>query len=146
MSPLRPGAAGPAELPRIDPPSPVPTDLEPADLGHLGPENDEPPLPDEANAQVVEAAEAPTAPIEAGLGQVLHVRFILGTNTEGAMEAFQQLIRARPGSTRVVIHVPTGRTGSELPMELRTGVAYDAELLAEVGRRLGTGAVELRLA
>ena len=53
------------------------------------------------------------------------------------MEAFQQLIRARPGSTRVVIHVPTGRTGSELPMELRSGVAYDAELLAEVGRRLG---------
>ena len=69
-----------------------------------------------------------------------------GPDAEGAMEAFQQLIRARPGSTRVVIHVPTGRTGSELPMELRTGVAYDAELLAEVGRRLGTGAVELRLA
>jgi hypothetical protein len=31
-------------------------------------------------------------------------------------------------------------------MELRLGVAYDAELLAEVGRRLGAGAVELRLA
>ncbi len=146
VSPLRPGAAGPAELPRIDPPSPVPTDLEPADLGHLGPEDDEPPLPDEASAELVEAAEAPTAQVEASLGQVLHVRFILGTNTEGAMEAFQALIRARPGSTRVVIHVPTGRTGSELPMELRSGVAYDAELLAEVGRRLGAGAVELRLA
>jgi hypothetical protein len=30
-------------------------------------------------------------------------------------------------------------------MELRTGVAYDADLLAEVGRRLGGGAIELRL-
>jgi hypothetical protein len=31
-------------------------------------------------------------------------------------------------------------------MELRRGVAYDAELLAEVQRRLGDGLVELRLA
>ena len=31
-------------------------------------------------------------------------------------------------------------------MELRRGVAYDAELLAEVRRRLGDGLVELRLA
>jgi hypothetical protein len=31
-------------------------------------------------------------------------------------------------------------------MELRRGVAYDAELLAEVNRRLGEGIVELRLA
>jgi hypothetical protein len=31
-------------------------------------------------------------------------------------------------------------------MELRRGVAYDAELLAEIQRRLGTGIVELQLA
>jgi hypothetical protein len=31
-------------------------------------------------------------------------------------------------------------------MELRRGVAYDAELIAEVRRRLGDGLVELRLA
>ena len=43
----------------------------------------------------------------------------------------------------MVIHVPAGRGGGELPMELRSGVAYDAELLAEVGRRLGPGSVEL---
>jgi hypothetical protein len=30
-------------------------------------------------------------------------------------------------------------------MELRRGVAYDAELLAEVRRRLGDGIVELSL-
>jgi hypothetical protein len=31
-------------------------------------------------------------------------------------------------------------------MELRGGVAYDAELLAEVRRQLGDGLVEMRLA
>ena len=61
------------------------------------------------------------------------------------METFRQLLRAHPGSTRVVIHVPSGRSGGELPMELRSGVAYDAELLAEVHRRLGPGAAALSL-
>jgi hypothetical protein len=133
-------------LPRIVPAEPVPTDLEPEDLARLGPDDDEPPLPDEASALVAEAAAAPTAPLEAGADQVLHVRFSGGIGTEGAMEAFRQLIRARPGATRVVIHVPGGRSGVPLPMELRTGVAYDAELLAEVRRRLGPSAVELNLA
>ena len=61
------------------------------------------------------------------------------------MEAFRHLLRSHPGSTRVVIHVPSGRGGGELPMELRTGVAYDAELLAEVGRRLDPGAASISL-
>ena len=59
------------------------------------------------------------------------------------MEELRSLIRARPGGTRVVLHVP-GTRGGELPMELRSGVAYDADLLAEVSRRLGSG-VELQL-
>jgi hypothetical protein len=124
----------------------VPTDLEPEDLGRLGPDDDEPPLPDEVSALVTEAASAPTAPVEAGVDRILHVRFAAGAGTEAAMETFRQVIRSHPGTTRVVIHVPGGRAASELPMELRTGVAYDAELLAEVGRRLGPSAVELRLA
>jgi hypothetical protein len=123
----------------------VPSDLEPVELGRLAPEDDEPPLPDEASAQVAVLAAAPTAPVEAGADAVLHVRFAVGTGTEGAMEAFRQLIRGRPGSTRVVIHVPMGRGGDDLPMELRSGVAYDAELLSEVARRLGGSAVDLRL-
>ena len=45
----------------------------------------------------------------------------------------------------MVLHVPSPG-GEALPMELRTGIAYDAELLAEVDRRLGRGIVELRLA
>ena len=145
VSPLR-SEVGSAELPRIVPAVPVPTDLEPADLGRLSPDDDEPSLPDEASALVVEAAQAPTAQVEAAADQVLHVRFTVGTGTEGAMETFRQVIRSHPGGTRVVLHVPGGRGGGELPMELRLGVAYDAELLAEVGRRLGPGAVELRLA
>jgi hypothetical protein len=133
------------ELPRIVPATPVPADLEPADLAGLGPDDEEPPLPIEANARAIEAADAPTAPIEAGDGRVLHVRFAGGAGAEGAMETFRQVIRDHPGSTRVIIHVPAGRSGGDLPMELRSGVAYDAELVAEVGRRLGPGSVELQL-
>ena len=49
--------------------------------------------------------------------------------------------RARPGSSSTCRHPAAARS-----MELRRGVAYDAELLAEVRRRLGDGLVELRLA
>jgi len=53
------------------------------------------------------------------------------------MEQVKALLRDRPGSTRVVIHVPAAGGGAPLPMELRRGVAYDAELVAEVRRRAG---------
>jgi len=62
------------------------------------------------------------------------------------MEAFKGLLRDRPGGTRVVIHVPPSAGGTALPMELRRGVAYDSELIAEVRRRLGEGVVDLSLA
>jgi hypothetical protein len=62
------------------------------------------------------------------------------------MEQVKALLRDRPGTTRVVIHIPAPGGGAALPMELRRGVAYDAELLAEVRRRLGDGLVDLRLA
>jgi hypothetical protein len=54
------------------------------------------------------------------------------------------VIRQRPGETRVVVHVDVAGGGG-LPIELKP-VAYDAELLAEVHRRLGDGVVELSLA
>ena len=63
-----------------------------------------------------------------------------------AMEQVKDLLRSRPGATRVIIHVPAAGGGTALPMELRRGVAYDAELLAEVRRRLGDGLVDLHLA
>jgi hypothetical protein len=59
------------------------------------------------------------------------------------MESFRAVMRERPGPTRVVVHVPAPG-GSALPLELR-GVMYDAELLAEVRRRLGDGIVDLSL-
>jgi hypothetical protein len=87
-------------------------------------------------------------PIEAGPSAVLHVTFNAIASSDrvvGAMEAFKGVIRERPGDTRVVIHLPAAGGAASLPMELRRGVAYDAELLAEIRRRLGEGLVELQL-
>jgi hypothetical protein len=109
--------------------------------------DDEPALPDEARARVAVAAEAPTSQLESQPDQVLHVRFG-GASTDRlvlAMETFRTLLRERPGSTRVVLHVPAPNGSATLPMELSRRVAYDAELLSEVRRRLGDGLVDLRL-
>lgn len=157
VSPLRAGGGGAAggfaghladpwasaELPPIEPAQPMPTDSEPLDLRALGPEIDEPALPDDAVRAARAAAGAPTVQVEANSEQVLHVRFVYGVTAERSMEELRAMIRARPGATRVVLHVP-GSRGGELPMELRSRVAYDADLLAEVNRRLG-GGVELQL-
>ena len=60
-----------------------------------------------------------------------------------AMQAFQAILRERPGGTPVVVHVPAPG-GSSRPMSLR-GVAFDTELEAEVRRRVGDGVIELSL-
>jgi hypothetical protein len=119
-----------------------------ASITNGGPEpSDEPAIPDEARARiVVDAAADPR--LEAGPESVLHVRFEGNAGSDrlvSAMETVKVLLRDRPGATRVVIHVPTPGEGRSLPMELRWGVAYDTELLAEVRRRLGEGIVDLRL-
>ena len=92
---------------------------------------------------------APTPPVDAVARRRSSTsRFAAGAGTDrvvGAMEAFKGLLVERPGATRVVLHVPAPSGGASLPMELRRGVAYDAELLAEVRRRLGEGIVELSL-
>ena len=82
----------------------------PGDAGvAIGPDqDDEPPVPDEARARIVADATA-DAPIDAGPGTVLHVRFAGNAAPDrvvGAMEAFKAVMRDRPGATRVVIHVP----------------------------------------
>jgi DNA polymerase-3 subunit alpha len=162
VSPLRPEAR-PAEFggpygvaldPQmtvpIAPAEPVPTYLEPAGLSGPGDDRDEePPLPDEARERVVDGTTIPTAPVEAGPGRVLHVYFSATTGTDrlvGAMEEVRSVLRARPGTTPVVVHVPQTSGEDARPMSLRSGVAYDIDLLAEVSRRLATGIVELRLA
>jgi hypothetical protein len=110
--------------------------------------DDEPALPDEARRSAMEAAQASTIPIAAGPDNVLHVRFSVAAGMDrlvSAMEEFKVVLRDRPGSTPVVVHVPSG--GGDLrQMELRRGVAYDADLLAEIQRRLGAGLVDLHLA
>ena len=111
--------------------------------------DDEPPLPDEARQRATGATAAPTAPTEATATNVLHVRFRPAAGTDrlvGAMEEVRSVLRGRPGVTRVVLHLPQGSGRETLPMELRTRVAYDADLLAELSRRLGEGIVELQLA
>jgi DNA polymerase III subunit alpha len=149
VSPLRRSDDIDADLPPIAPPIPVPTHIDTAGLAAMAPDRDEgPAVPDEARERIVaDATSGP--PTDAGPGTVLHVRFAGSAGSDrviGAMETFKTLLRDRPGATRVVIHVPAAGPGDALPMELRRGVAYDAELLAEVRRRLGDGLVDLQLA
>jgi len=135
-------------LPRIEPAIPVPTYLDDPSARAPGPELDvEPALPDEARSRAVGAADAPTtATATPAPGSVLHIRFVRNPAARlvPAMETLRQVIRERPGETPVVIHVPGG--GGSLPMPLRTPVAYDAELLAEIQRRVGSDLVDLQIA
>jgi hypothetical protein len=138
---------GPA-FPPIEPAEPLPTYLEgPDPRGSTDDLDLEPALPDEVRARVADEADAPTAAIDAtGTGAVLHVRFSRNPSARlvPAMEALHQVIRERPGDTPVVIHVPGG-TGGTLPMPLRTPVAYDADLLSEIQRRVGADIVDVQL-
>lgn len=136
-----------ASLPSIAPAEPVATYPE-APIATGAPERDlEPALPDEARSRVTAQATAATEPVEAApAGSVLHVRFggVPAAQLVEAMKTFRQLTQERPGETRVIVHVPAV-AGGTLPMELRNGIAYDADLLAEVRRRLGEGVVEIHL-
>jgi DNA polymerase-3 subunit alpha len=151
VSPLRAEAVASAGLPRIAPAEPIATYVESADLAATSvetlAEDDDPALPDEARARVARESQAPTAQLESQPDQVLHVRFGGGASDRLvlAMETFKTLLRERPGGTRVVLHVPAPTGGGSLPMELSRRVAYDAELLSEVRRRLGDGLVDLSL-
>jgi DNA polymerase-3 subunit alpha len=151
VSPLRqdaaPETATASTLPPIAPAEPIPTyqETDGASVAETD-DHEEPALPDEARAHEAAVASAATAPLDVGAGRVLHVRFS-GASTERlieAMRSFRDVIRQRPGETRVVVHVDVAGGGG-LPIELKP-VAYDAELLAEVHRRLGDGVVELSLA
>jgi DNA polymerase-3 subunit alpha len=107
---------------------------------------DEPPFPDEVIAVVVAAANEATLPVDAAPDQALHVHFARDGQDQVliAFGALREIIHERPGSTRVVLHVPTA-DGRMQRMELRVGIAYDAELLALIERRVGRDAVRLSL-
>jgi DNA polymerase III subunit alpha len=141
------GSPSVATLPSIAPAEPLATYPSSSEDMAGGERDVEPALPDEARARAAAEAGAATEPVEAArAGSVLHVRFggVPATQLVSAMEAFRQVARERPGETPVIVHVPA-QGGAALPMELRNGVAYDAELLAEVRRRLGDGIIDLRL-
>jgi hypothetical protein len=118
----------------------------PSAFDHLGPDLDEePPLPDEARDAVERAASASTVPLEAGPGQVLHIRFATAPDDRmvAAFGELKMLIRSRPGPTPVVLHIPAG-AGRTQEMRLGSGIAYDAQLVPEVVRRFG-GLLQIEL-
>jgi hypothetical protein len=138
---------GPARGPTPLPDEPLSSAPAPDDLEFLAPDREEPPLPDEARAVAVRASSAPTVPREAPDSGILNVRFTRGADTGRivtAMEELRAMLRERPGATRVVFHIPQ-QGGATLPLEIRGGVAYDAELVVEAQRRLGEGLVRLDL-
>jgi hypothetical protein len=127
---------------------PLPDDLpEPDSLASLAEDgSEEPPLPEEAGAAVTRAAGTSTVPLEAGPGQVLHIRFGAAPDDRivAVFTELRTLIRERPGITPVVLHIPAG-SGRTREMRLGSGIAYDADLLAETERRFG-GLLRLELA
>ena len=108
--------------------------------------DDEAPLPEEAVSRLAEEAQSATLPVEAPVGRVLHVRFAPAAQDQivSAFQALREIIHERPGDTPVVLHIPAG-PGRSQRMELRVRVAYDAELIAGISRRVGDSMVELSL-
>ena len=155
-SPVRvsPTRAVDDDLPQIAPAEPIATYAEPPDLASAslaGGTDGAPRSRRSPTRQRNVAAAAAQAPQRAGrrLARRRAQRPVragrrLRTASSSAMQAFKAVLRERPGGTRVVVHVPAPG-GSALPMELR-GVAYDAELLAEVRRRVGDGVIDISLA
>ncbi len=109
-------------------------------------DDDEPPFPEEIVRRDIAAQNRPTLPVEAAPDQALHVRFTRGAQEQviAAFGALREIIHSRPGTTRVVLHVPSA-DGRMQRMDLSVGVAYDAELVGLVERRIGAGAAELSL-
>jgi DNA polymerase-3 subunit alpha len=109
--------------------------------------SDEPPFPDEVARTLPTAPSAPTSPLGASPLARLHVRFA-SSGQDRLVPIFEEVARAlrdRPGETPVVLHIPVG-PGQEETMEARYRVAYDPELLAEIGRRVDPALVRLELA
>ena len=152
VSPLRSGTtptAADVSLPRIEPSEPITTYFESPRAPADSHEDDEPAVPDEARARIIADASAST-PLDAGPDAILHVRFsaeapppIAWSVRWSPSKQSCAIVRAARGSS---IHLPAPAGGPALPMELRRGVAYDAELFADIRRRVGAGIVDLSLA
>ncbi|MDP8905166.1 MAG: DNA polymerase III subunit alpha [Chloroflexota bacterium] len=119
---------------------------EPASVAVLAADDEDPPLPVEVEEATVAAQESPTRPLVATAGQSLHIRFLPGQQERlvAAFSVLREIIVAHPGETPVVLHIPAGG-GRSQAMELRLGVAYDTELVANIQRRLGDAVLRLDL-
>ena len=87
-------------------------------------------------------------PVEIPAGTVLHIKFKARQSVEEtirAMEIVKGELRSRPGATRVVVHIPQAGGAQLLPMEQRSGVAWDAGLPAILRDRVGGDGIELEL-
>ncbi|MEP7159022.1 MAG: OB-fold nucleic acid binding domain-containing protein, partial [Chloroflexota bacterium] len=109
--------------------------------------DDEAPLPEEVVAELISAEQLPTEPVQAAAGKSLHLTFMPGAaeEVEAAFKVLREIVHERPGETPLVLHIPAGG-GRVQRMELRVGVAYDAELIALINRRLGQRFVRVNLA
>jgi DNA polymerase-3 subunit alpha len=97
-----------------------------------------------APTPVPPASESSADPIEAPPGAALHIRFSPGQSVEEtirAMEVVKAELRSRPGSTKVVVHIPQAGGAQQLPMEIRSGIAWDPSFPAAIRGRVGATAV-----
>lgn len=87
-------------------------------------------------------------PVEIPTDAVLHIKFKARQSVDETirvMEIVKGELRARPGATRVVVHIPQAGGTQLLPMEQRNGVAWDAGLPAILRDRVGGDGIELEL-
>jgi DNA polymerase-3 subunit alpha len=87
-------------------------------------------------------------PVEIPADAVLHIKFKARQSVEETirtMEIVKGELRSRPGATRVVVHIPQAGGAQLLPMEQRSGVAWDAGLPAILRDRVGGDGIELEL-
>jgi DNA polymerase-3 subunit alpha len=143
------------------PAAPAPNGGIPAGMVPEGIEMSAPLMPERAPVEFDAAApaEPPPAeplagamsnpdPAEIPAGAVLHIKFKARQSVEEtirAMEIVKGELRSRPGATRVVVHIPQAGGAQLLPMEQRSGVAWDAGLPAILRDRVGGDGIELEL-
>jgi DNA polymerase-3 subunit alpha len=141
--------------------APLPNGGIPVGMVPEGIETSGPLMPERAPAEfdAAVAVEVPPAeplvgamsnpdPVEIPAGAVLHIKFKARQSVEEtirAMEIVKGELRARPGATRVVVHIPQAGGAQLLPMEQRNGVAWDAGLPAILRDRVGGDGIELEL-
>ena len=119
---------------------------EPAGSEYDAPAGD--PLPPPAPVAIA-SEPPPLDPVELPEGAVVQIRFRAGQGldeTIRAMEIVKEELRARPGSTRVIVFIPQEGGSRQMPMEQRAGLAWDPSFAARIRDRVGRDGVEVTFA